>query len=259
MLQPGPLDIMNLSPLSHLGGGGNALGLMESGTMKIFKKLKTTYGHAQTEDGVQQPQEVTCACFDKSGTVIYTGSDDGLIKCWYSMTGQLMDSLRCFHAITDLAVSPDNVYLAGGTLMGELRIWARDKLTKVCTLSLSNSSINHIKWCYLSGELHVLACTDMTISIYMMKDIEEKKDLAPYVCLGTPTEAVAIGINKQGFLASGLSTGKIMFWKLTKEKDKPAVERYLFELQECQKKTYLIEWSPVDPLYRRVLHPLYIG
>ena len=225
------------------------MSLVESSSIRLYKKLKTIYGHTLTEDGIQQPQEVTCVCFDKSGFYVYTGSDDGLIKCWYTMSGQLLDSLRCFHAITDLAISPDNVFLAGGTLMGELRLWTREKLVKVCTLSLSNSPINHIKWSYISTELHVLACTEQGIFIYAVKDIEEKRDLAPNLCLVTPSEAVAIGINKQGFVATGLSTGKVMFWKLTKEKDKVVSERYLFDLQENQKKTYLIEWSPVDPLY----------
>jgi len=247
-LNTSALTAFNSTRVQTLSTKFAGMSLIENGDLKIYKKLKTVYGHLLTEDGIQQPQEVTCVCFDKTGRIIYTGSDDGLIKCWYSLTGQLLDSLRCFHAITDLAISNDNAFLAGGSLNGELRIWAREKSIKLCTLSLSNSSINHIKWTVLNNEQYIITCTDETIFISALKDIQEKADLAPYICLGTATEAVALGINKQGFLAAGLSSGKVTFWKLIKEPNKPLAARYLFDLQENQKKTYLIEWSPVDPL-----------
>lgn len=222
--------------------------LLETGKLKIYKKLKTVYGHLLIEDELQQAQEVNCLCFDKTGYFAYTGSDDGLVKCWYTMTGQLLHSLKCFHAITDLTVSPDNAYLAVGTLIGELRLWAREELTKICTLSLGSTSINHIRWWQMGEMLHVLACSDKNIYIYSLNDIQEKKDLAPYICLNTPVETFSLGINDQGHLAAGLNSGKVIFWKLQKEKKK-LTATYLFDLQENQKRTYLLEWSPIDPLY----------
>jgi WD40 repeat protein len=223
--------------------------LIEGGQLKVYKKLKTTYGHYLIEEGLQKPQEVNCLCIDKTGYFAYTGSDDGLVKCWYLMTGQLIDSLKCFNPITDLTISPDNVYLAASTLTGELRFWLREKLVKICTLSLGSSSINYIKWWSTPNFLYALACSDKFIFIYSLKDIEEKRDLATYMCLNTPVEVFSLGINEQGYLAAGLNTGKIVFWKLTKGQDKKQLTaKYLFEMQENQKKIYLMEWSPIDPL-----------
>jgi len=223
--------------------------LIERGQLKIYKKLKTAYGHYLLEGSLQQPQEVNCLCIDKTGYFAYTGSDDGLVKCWYLMTGQLIDSLRCFHPITDLTISPDNVYLAAGTLIGELRFWSREKLVKIRTVSLGSSSINNIKWWNAPNFLYALACSDKSIFIYSLKDIEEKRDLIACICLNTPVEVFSLGINEQGYLAAGLNTGKIVFWKINKSQDKKQLTAtYLFDLQENQKKTYLMEWSPIDPL-----------
>lgn len=242
------LNVVNSRKISNLVSG-SPMHLIEEGQLKPYKKLKTSYGHYSIEDGLQQPQEVNCLCIDKAGRFAYTGSDDGLVKCWYLMTGQLIDSLRCFHPITDLTVSPDNVYLAAGTLIGELRFWSREKLAKICTFSLGSSSINHIKWWNTPNALYVLACSDKSIFIYSLKDIVEKRHLAAYLCLNTPVETFSLGINEQGFLAAGLNTGKVIFWKLSKSSDKKRLtETYLFDLQENQKKTYLMEWSPIAPL-----------
>lgn len=224
--------------------------LMEKGKLKVFSKLKTVYGHLLVEEGLQQPQEVSCLCFDNTGRYVYSGGDDGLIKCWYAMTGQLLNSLKCFHAITDLIISPDNNYIMAGTLIGELRIWSRENLIKICTLSLGSTSINNIKWNYISNELYILACIDQSIYIYSLNDVVEKRDLAAFITFNTPTEVFSLAVDKQGCLAAGLATGKVMFWRLVKSKEENKLSvNYLFDMQENQKKTHLLEWSPIDPLY----------
>lgn len=221
--------------------------LIETGKLKPYKKLKTTYAHMTLEGGLQHPAEITCLCFDLTSHSVYTGGDDGLIKHWYGLTGQLLDSIKCFHTITSIAISPDNEYLIAGTSIGELRLWVREGLAKICTLSLGNAPVNSIDWHCIKNELFIIACSNVKVFIYSASEIQEKQDLAQFLCLDLLTEAISLAVNDQGYLAAGLVSGEVVVWKITKGK-KRAKADYVFGLKENFRKSYFVEWSPVDPL-----------
>jgi len=221
--------------------------LIESGKVKIYRKLKTTYGHMAIEGGLQRPEEITCVCFEYTGNSLYTGSEDGLIKHWYGLTGQLLRSTNCFNPVTTIGISPDNKYLITGTCIGELRIWIREGLIKLCTLSLANAPVNCIRWWYMEEELYVIVCADTLTYIYSISEIQEKLGLAQFTCINTSTEAIVLSINKQGILAIGLLSGEVSLWKLRKDKRR-IKSQYLHTLKDNDKKSYFVEWSPIDSL-----------
>ena len=65
-----------------------------------------------------------CAVYDKTGDLIFTGSDDRLVKIWSARTGLLLKSCRGhLHEIADLSVSCDNKMLASASIDGVIRLW----------------------------------------------------------------------------------------------------------------------------------------
>ncbi len=65
-----------------------------------------------------------CAVYDRTGDLIFTGSDDRLVKIWSARTGLLLKSCRGhLHEIADLSVSCDNKMLASASIDGVIRLW----------------------------------------------------------------------------------------------------------------------------------------
>lgn len=221
--------------------------LVGEGKVEVYKKLKTAYGHMTVVEGLQQPLELNCLCFDRTGDCVYSASQDGLVKCWCGMTGQLLNSAKCFHSVISLAVSPDNKLIAAGTNNGELRLWMREGLVKVCTLYLGNALVNDIKWWHIDSDLYITACSNTEIFIYSVSEIRERRSLAEFTSLNTPAEAVTLSVSSKGHLAVGLKSGEVSVWKARKEGRKLDAS-YLCSVQEDCKRTYFVQWSPTDSL-----------
>nr|XP_009860425.1 bromodomain and WD repeat-containing protein 3 [Ciona intestinalis] len=67
---------------------------------------------------------VYCVLFDRTGSKIFTGSDDSLIKCWCAWSGRLLFTFRGHQAeICDMDISYDNILLAAGSCNKEIRVW----------------------------------------------------------------------------------------------------------------------------------------
>ncbi|KAJ1633729.1 WD40-repeat-containing domain protein, partial [Pavlovales sp. CCMP2436] len=76
---------------------------------------KVTQGHTQ---------EAFCVLFDRSGRLLFTGSDDRLVKTWCARSGRLLRTLRGHEGeITDLAVGADNALLASSSTDNSVRLW----------------------------------------------------------------------------------------------------------------------------------------
>ena len=70
-----------------------------------FNCLKILNGHLC--------EPVYNCCLDRSGRYVFTGADDGLIKCWSVDTGRLLYTLRGQRgAISDMKVDINNKYIA---------------------------------------------------------------------------------------------------------------------------------------------------
>ncbi|TRY85163.1 hypothetical protein DNTS_006353 [Danionella cerebrum] len=69
---------------------------------------------------------VYCIAFDRTGSRIFTGSDDALVKIWSSFDGRLHSTLRGHHAeISDLAVNFENTLIAAGSCDKTIRVCSR--------------------------------------------------------------------------------------------------------------------------------------
>ncbi|KFG55938.1 WD domain, G-beta repeat-containing protein, partial [Toxoplasma gondii FOU] len=73
---------------------------------------------------VREPAAVYVVRYDATGSVIFTGGDDGLVKAWDAATGQLVYALIKHQGdITDIDLHPNNSLLLSGCGKGEVRLW----------------------------------------------------------------------------------------------------------------------------------------
>ncbi|GFE53604.1 WD G-beta repeat-containing protein protein, putative [Babesia ovis] len=71
-----------------------------------------------------EPPQVRCIRFDKTGDVIITGGDEGIIKLWHSYNCTLITSLRK-HAggVVSIDVHPNNIFILSCCDGGEMWLW----------------------------------------------------------------------------------------------------------------------------------------
>jgi hypothetical protein len=104
-----------------------------------FHQLTRRRGHAM---------EVFFVMYDKTGTRLFTGSDDWLIKIWSTHTGLLVNTLRGHKAaITYMCVDPTNRYLASASDDNTIRVWSLSTYTNVAVLQdVHTKSVAELSW-----------------------------------------------------------------------------------------------------------------
>ncbi|XP_060761728.1 bromodomain and WD repeat-containing protein 3 isoform X2 [Neoarius graeffei] len=90
---------------------------------------------------------VYCIAFDRTGSRIFTGSDDALVKIWSSFDGRLHSTLRGHHAeISDLAVNLENTLIAAGSCDKTIRVWCLRTCAPVAVLQGHSGSITSLQF-----------------------------------------------------------------------------------------------------------------
>ncbi|KAF5906074.1 bromodomain and WD repeat-containing protein 3-like isoform X1 [Clarias magur] len=90
---------------------------------------------------------VYCIAFDRTGSRIFTGSDDALVKIWSSFDGRLHSTLRGHHAeISDLAVNLENTLIAAGSCDKNIRVWCLRTCAPVAVLQGHSGSITSLQF-----------------------------------------------------------------------------------------------------------------
>ncbi|XP_060731875.1 bromodomain and WD repeat-containing protein 3 isoform X2 [Tachysurus vachellii] len=90
---------------------------------------------------------VYCIAFDRTGSRIFTGSDDALVKIWSSFDGRLHSTLRGHHAeISDLAVNYENTLIAAGSCDKTIRVWCLRTCAPVAVLQGHSGSITSLQF-----------------------------------------------------------------------------------------------------------------
>uniref|UniRef100_H2ZK12 BRWD/PHIP N-terminal domain-containing protein n=1 Tax=Ciona savignyi TaxID=51511 RepID=H2ZK12_CIOSA len=90
---------------------------------------------------------VYCILFDRTGTRIFTGSDDSLIKCWCAWSGRLLFTFRGHQAeICDMDISFDNSLLATGSCNKEIRVWNIQNAEPVAVLQGHSGMLTSIEF-----------------------------------------------------------------------------------------------------------------
>ncbi|KAK3513530.1 hypothetical protein QTP70_016463 [Hemibagrus guttatus] len=90
---------------------------------------------------------VYCIAFDRTGSRIFTGSDDALVKIWSSFDGRLHSTLRGHHAeISDLAVNYENTLIAAGSCDKTIRVWCLRTCAPMAVLQGHSGSITSLQF-----------------------------------------------------------------------------------------------------------------
>uniref|UniRef100_A0A673GLP3 Bromodomain and WD repeat-containing protein 3-like n=1 Tax=Sinocyclocheilus rhinocerous TaxID=307959 RepID=A0A673GLP3_9TELE len=99
---------------------------------------------------------VYCIAFDRTGSRIFTGSDDALVKIWSSFDGRLHSTLRGHYAeISDLAVNFENTLIAAGSCDKTIRVWCLRTCAPVAVLQGHSGSITSLQVRVLVGAWQV--------------------------------------------------------------------------------------------------------
>jgi WD40 repeat protein len=122
--------------------GVTSLPLHLSNPLSLFSKfnlLARRRGHAM---------EVFLTMFDKTGSRLFTGSDDWLIKIWSTHSGLLVTTLRGHKAaITYMCIDPTNQYLASASDDNTIRVWSLATYTNVAVLQhVHTKSVVELSW-----------------------------------------------------------------------------------------------------------------
>ncbi|XP_051965778.1 bromodomain and WD repeat-containing protein 3-like [Xyrauchen texanus] len=113
---------------------------------------------------------VYCIAFDRTGSRIFTGSDDALVKIWSSFDGRLHSTLRGHHAeISDLAVNFENTLIAAGSCDKTIRVWCLRTCAPVAVLQGHSGSITSLQFSpFLKGSKRYMVSTgtDATVCFW---------------------------------------------------------------------------------------------
>ncbi|BFZ25162.1 hypothetical protein BsWGS_28200 [Bradybaena similaris] len=104
---------------------------------------------------------VYCVLFDRTGSCIFTGADDALVKIWSTFDMRLLATLRGHSAeITDMAVSYENMLLASGSCDKVVRVWCLRSKATAAVLQAHSSMITSVQFCPKpSGDTRYLVST----------------------------------------------------------------------------------------------------
>ncbi|XP_076838375.1 bromodomain and WD repeat-containing protein 3 isoform X2 [Brachyhypopomus gauderio] len=120
-----------------------------TGTQRFsFVHPVSTYQHMRMHRRILgHLSAVYCITFDRTGSRIFTGSDDALVKIWSSFDGRLHSTLRGHHAeISDLAVNFENTLIAAGSCDKTIRVWCLRTCAPVAVLQGHSGSITSLQF-----------------------------------------------------------------------------------------------------------------
>lgn len=162
-----------------------------------YRNMKNIKGHKAP---------VYCLAYDHSGRRIVTGSDDRLVKVWSADTGLLIRSLRGHNGdITDLAISPDNKFLASASNTDNLvRIWDFVTLKPITVLQGLVDAVN-LKFSNSPSSFLLSFDIAGTIRLWRCSEFNEETPPKPII-IPTPTES-----GKMTILSSSFSPGGTRF------------------------------------------------
>ncbi|EAR90831.2 bromodomain protein (macronuclear) [Tetrahymena thermophila SB210] len=243
-----------------------------------FQHLKTCFGHAYSADSGSINEEsgepyipIYNTTFDKSGRLVITADEEGLIKIWSAENGLLLSNLKGHTSgILSNDISPCNKYLVTCSIDLTARVW--DIFNQRClTCFKSKEQLNAVVFYKYQNEfteqLYLLMMSNVgNILIYKEDQFKENggginQNLQPVITLAmrkhkkmqeskivdndNKNEAVCIETHPSGYLVVGTETGEILVWEKihTLENRNRQVLPFI-EKKEHSKNCQLIKFSP---------------
>lgn len=165
---------------------------------------------------------VYCIAFDRTGSRIFTGSDDALVKIWSSFDGRLHSTLRGHHAeISDLAVNFENTLIAAGSCDKTIRVWCLRTCAPVAVLQGHSGSITSLQFSpFVKGSKRYMVSTgtDATVCFWQWDVINNGFSDRPHKFTERPrpgVQMVCSSFSPGGmFLATGSTDDVIRIYYL---------------------------------------------
>ena len=210
--------------------------LMEA-TLQNYKFMKSMLGHITIVDNtIINPVPIYCVSYSSNDEMIFTGDNNGLIKIWSTLTGQLIDVFK-YHdkpvndilLIKDFLIScsEDQTMVIWDTKFLQLKkIYNFDEsIVRVVDYEYSLHSIVHhvIIASSLSGKLYIIDLNEeiqnnfsndeesFPTKIYFDKQIIEKYELKKIKSIH---QTSTVANNQCGILISGFSDGLMSVWDI---------------------------------------------
>ena len=210
--------------------------LMET-TLQNYQFMKSMLGHITIVDNtIINPVPIYCVSYSSNDEMIFTGDNNGLIKIWSTLTGQLIDVFKCHEKpvndillIQDFLIScsEDQTMIIWDTKLLQLKkIYNFDEsIVRVVDYEYSDHSIVHhiIIASSLSGKLYIIDLNEeiqnnfsndedtFPTKIYFDKQIIEKYDLKK---IKTIHQTSTVANNQCGLLISGFGDGLMSVWDI---------------------------------------------
>ena len=103
---------------------------------KSLRRIWTSFSHKYLDaEGCIEPAPIYCAIFDKTGSFLFTGADDWLLRQFDVSTGDLITTFYGHQGeICDMSVSSCNTVIASAAADGCVKLWRFSDRTALCTI-----------------------------------------------------------------------------------------------------------------------------
>ncbi|CAD8172085.1 unnamed protein product [Paramecium octaurelia] len=267
--------IKNKSQSLQQLNGGRVVRQEYISPVEYMRKLKTCFGHALHPDNQDQEDPyipVYNVIYDRTGQLLLTGDDLGLIKIWSASNGLLLQSLKGHTmAINSMDISYCNKYLASCSNDGLVIVWdiqigkpvaalkeAQDDPILVLVFYQSNSeNVNYLTvasekgYVYIYDVQDLIKCNGSILGTQFNTKIKQSaiKHEADIIRLnvnynksnkGKVNGILCMEFNKQGYLAMGTDQGEIIIFDKPENLSK-AINKV--EWREHSGTVHLARWS----------------
>lgn len=161
-----------------------------------------------------------CIIFDRTSSLIITGSDDRLIKIWSAKTGYLISTLRGHVGdITSLSIDFKNRILASSSNDYTIRLWSLSTFESLAVLVNAHSEpVTEMNFSPdPSDECLISTALDGFIKVWRFQQLEEGTSQLSWTVesISTPSGITCASVSPGGTrIATGHADGNINIWSI---------------------------------------------
>ncbi|XP_045477128.1 U3 small nucleolar RNA-interacting protein 2 [Harmonia axyridis] len=200
--------------------------------LKEIGKFKSNVAENYSEDKIekidtlkcrQQKESITCLCLSSKNDYLFTGSKDGTVVKW-NIELKKKEKMIPFvklesdkisghsKAITSIAISFDDKYLAVGDESSEIKIWCPKNLSFVKKFNGHNKKITGVSFRKNSHTLYSCSA-DRTVKVWNLDEMMYIETLFGHQDVITSIDS----LYKERAITSGSRDGTLRIWKIPEE------------------------------------------